>query len=146
MCMRFVDREFGVRNSQKRSTERHHEECSPMHQGAYLERWRMRRRRRFKRFMRFLCHLGRIPPGRLMVPIVCSNVFGSVVQHAIQRCEDKEKVKEKMSRRTERVAKRDTSVMHLRKRADTRMGGLWEGRPPPFLLDINNWMVKNKTK
>jgi hypothetical protein len=37
--------------------------------GTYLERWRMRRRRSLRRFMRFLCHLGRIPPGRLTVPI-----------------------------------------------------------------------------
>jgi hypothetical protein len=39
--------------------------------GAYLLRWRMRRRRSFKRFMRFLCHFGRMPRGRLTVPISC---------------------------------------------------------------------------
>ena len=38
---------------------------------VYLLRWRMRRRRSFKRFMRFLCHFGRMPLGRLTVPISC---------------------------------------------------------------------------
>ena len=37
---------------------------------VYLLRWRMRRRRSFKRFMRFLCHFGRIPRGRLTVPMM----------------------------------------------------------------------------
>ena len=37
---------------------------------TYLERWRIRRRRSLRRFMRFLCHLGRMPPGRLTEPMV----------------------------------------------------------------------------
>ena len=36
---------------------------------AYLLRWRILRRRSFRRLMRFLCHLGRMPRGRLMVPM-----------------------------------------------------------------------------
>jgi hypothetical protein len=54
---RRIDTRFECRDAQRQP------------KAPYLERWRCFLRLSFRRFMRFLCHLGRMPRGRLTVPM-----------------------------------------------------------------------------